>query len=169
MQAKQSQPRPGGAAGQAVRIDLGVVRCFGDGDLGLSGQVSGWAAPEDAHCWNDGPEAVLQVVAQQPEFRCVLVIGGAALVNKLCPRQDMTVFVNGYRLGFWRLMDAQPVQLEVMIEPGQWHARGKDATLSLAFHMPGSLRLSTVQPHGDDRELGFCFHTIALFPAPHER
>lgn len=168
MQASHLRLLPA-AAGQAVRIEIGMVRCFGGGDLGTAGQGSGWAAPEPTHCWNDGAEAVFNLVTLQPDFRCVLVVAGAPLVTKACPRQDVTLFGNGYRLGFWRLTDPRPVQLEAMIEPGQWRTHGKDASLSLAFHLPGSLRLSTVQAQGDDRELGFSFHTLAIFPAPHER
>jgi hypothetical protein len=41
--------------------------------------------------------------------------------------------------------------------------------MELAFHLPDSLRLSTVLAEGDDRELGFCFRTLALFSTSHGR
>ena len=168
MERARIERRPDGVS-NAIGIDIGTVRCFGTGDLGTAGQGAGWAAPEAAHCWNDGPEAALQLVTQRPDFRCVLVVVGAPLVATAARRQDVTLYGNGWRLGFWRLTQAVPVQLQAVIDPSQWRLDGKDATLDLAFHLPGSLRLSSVQADGDDRELGFCFHTLAIFPAPHER
>jgi hypothetical protein len=153
----------------ALQIDIGVVRCFGSGDINDTGLGRGWALPEDAHSWNDGPEAVLSLSTLRPDFRCVLVVEGAPLIGPARARQDVTLYVNGLRLGFWRLTDNAPAQLETLIEPAHWQARGRNAVLNLAFHLPDSVRLSTVQPDGDDRELGFCFRTLALFPAPHER
>jgi hypothetical protein len=168
MQGQLISPPPvKGDAG--LGVDIGVVRNFGSLDIGSAGLGHGWAAPEEAHSWNDGPEAVLTLSALRPDFRCVLVIEGAPLVAAEGARQDITLFVNGLRLGFWRLTDASPVQLETMIEPWHWQAHGQHGVLRLAFHLPDSLRLSSIEPDSDDRELGFCFRTLAIFPAPHER
>jgi hypothetical protein len=157
------------ASVNALTTDIGVIRCFGLGDIGAAALGRGWAAPEDAHNWNDGPEAQLTLVVVRPDFRCVLVVEGAPLLDPAQPYQDICVFVNGWRLGFWRLTDAAPVQLELMVEPFHWRAAGPNGVLDLAFHLPNSLRLSSVRADGDVRELGFCFRTVAVFPAPHER
>jgi hypothetical protein len=157
-----------GSGSAALTLDFGVVRCFGSADIGRQGLGHGWSAPEDAHCWNDGPEVKLTLAAARPDFRCVLVVEGTPLVGAARAAQDMTLYVNGWRLGFWRLTDASSVQLETMIDPGHWQIHGLEGLLDIAFHLPGSLRLSTVEPHGDDRELGFCFRTLALLPVPHD-
>jgi len=153
----------------ALNTDIGVVRCFGGDDIREAGMVRGWAAPEDAHSWNDGPEAVLVLAADRPDFPCALVVEGAPLIVPARQRQDATLYVNGLRLGFWRLTEARTTQLEVLVEPSHWLARGDAGVLTLAWHLPDSLRLSSIEAAGDDRELGFCFRTLALFPAPHER
>jgi hypothetical protein len=153
----------------ALNTDIGVVRCFGSGDIREAGMVRGWAAPEDAHSWNDRPDAVLVLTADRADFPRALMVEGAPLIVPARPRQDTMLYVNGLRLGFWRLSEAKTTQLEVLVEPSHRLARGDAAVLTLAWHLPDSLRLSTIEAAGDDRELGFCFRTPALFPAPHER
>jgi len=153
----------------ALNTDIGVVRCFGSGDVRDAGMIRGWAAPEDSHSWNDGPEAVLMLATARPDFSCALVVEGAPLIVPARKRQDVTLYVNGLRLGFWRLTEAKNTPLEVLVEPSHWLTRGDAAVLTLAWHLPDSLRLSTIEPADDDRELGFCFRTLALFAASHER
>ncbi len=147
-----------------LALQISVIRSFGLQDISTAGLVGGWAAPEEAHTWNDGPETVLALTALRPDFRCVLVVEGAPLVGPANPRQDITLYANGLRVGFWRLTSPRQAKLEALIEPGHWRAQGMEGFITLAFHLPNSLRLSTVQPDGDDRELGFCFRTLAIFP-----
>jgi len=150
----------------ALALDIGTVRRFGRKDIGARGLASGWATPEEAHCWNDGPEAVLSLATAPPDFRCVLVIEVVPLINAAAAKQDVTFFGNGLRLGFWRLTTEEPAQLEALIEPKCWRLQDGAAILDLAVNLPDSLRLSRIQSNGDDRELGLCFRTLALFPAP---
>jgi hypothetical protein len=145
--------------------DIGLVRCFGSGDIAGAGLGRGWAAPEESHCWNDGPDALLTLATARAERLAALVIEGAPLIVPARRRQDLTLYGNGLRLGFWRFSEPRTAQLEVLIEPWHWRRRGEFHVLALAFHLPDSLRLSSIEPNGDDRELGFCFRTLALFAA----
>jgi hypothetical protein len=152
----------------ALETEIGLVRCFGVAEINLAGLVSGWAAPEDGHSWNDGPEVVLAVRAQRPRGRTILAIEGVPLIVPACPKQDITLYINGWRLGFWRLTQANSVRLQVLVEPTHWHGHGADGLLVATWHLPDSLRLSTLTSDGDDRELGFCFRTLALLPVEEE-
>ncbi len=158
---------------ETLHAEPGLVRCFGTGDIGQTGLAEGWAAPEEAHNWNDGAEAVILLSTQAPKEASVLVVEGAPLVVPTQPHQDVILYVNGLRLGFWRLANPRNVQLRATIEPEHVLIRGGTAgnprgVLRVAFHLPDSLRLSAIQSDGDDRELGFCFRTLALLPASHE-
>jgi hypothetical protein len=164
-------PDATGLSAGPLHSECGLVRCFGTGDIGQAGLAQGWAAPEDAHNWNDGPEAVLLLTTAVPSSPCLLVVEGAPLIVPSRQRQDITLYANGIRLGFWRLTNARNIQLRVTIEPEHVLTRddadGPLGVLHLAFHLPDSLRLSAIQAEGDDRELGFCFRTLALLPAAH--
>lgn len=170
------------AAVPPLRVEIGVVRAFGLTDIGTNGLISGWSAPETAHNWNDGPEAVMAIATRRPDFPCTLVLEGAPLLGGPLRHQDMAVFAGGLRLGFWRLRPGSVAPgashvLEVPVPPTAWRTQADDigglsqpgdtGGLRLHFHLPGSMRLSELQPDGDDRELGFCFRTLALFPAAH--
>jgi len=116
----------------ALNTDIGVVRCFGGDDIREAGMVRGWAAPEDAHSWNDGPEAVLVLAADRPDFPCALVVEGAPLIVPARQRQDATLYVNGLRLGFWRLTDAARSAGRAVALAGAGRCRGADARVAPA-------------------------------------
>ena len=147
-------------------LEQGVTRCFGTGDIGTAGLVQGWAAPEPAHNWNDGPQASLLLAVPRPAAACQLVLEGVPLSVAGHTRQDVTCYVNGLRLGFWRLTSPHLVQLAVRLETAHFAAAaGNECVLRVDMHVPDSLRLSSLQTEGDHRELGFCFRTLALLPA----
>jgi hypothetical protein len=152
----------------ALNTTIGVVRCFGNGDIRESGLRAGWAAPEDAHNWNDGPESLLTVAAPPTALPVILAIEGVPLILPACVVQEITLYANGLRVGFWRLREARAARLDVVIEPEYWHHRGAAGVLNLAFHLPHSLRLSSIDADGDHRELGFSFRTLALLPASND-
>jgi hypothetical protein len=154
------------AALKAIQSDstwvIGATRLFGNFDLAGTGLVSGWAAPEDPHIWNDGPEAVLQIVMEPVKRPLRLSIEGSPFIGGNCTFQDITLYVNGMRVGFWRLRDTKSYILSATIEPEQVLERNNKALLSCAWHLPRSARPADIGLGRDTRELGFCFRSATV-------
>ncbi|WP_459696627.1 hypothetical protein [Acidisoma sp. C75] len=141
---------------------FGVTRLFGNHDLGESGLISGWAGPEDGHVWNDGPEALMHAVFEPTNRPVTLTIEGIPFLGGTIPFQDLTLYVNGARLGFWRLSQPKVCTIEAIIEPEHIFLRQGYSVLSCAFHMPGATRPVEIGLGSDTRALAFCFHSICL-------
>jgi len=145
--------------------ELGVTRFFGRGDIGARNLLSGWAEAEDNHNWNDGPEAALvMTLRQRPEESCLLSVEGRPFLAPGVPRQDVTLFVNGFRVAFWRLGAGETVILEAEIEPEMWLIRRGGALARCAWHLPDSTRPRDISGVQDQRQLGFCFQSMTLWP-----
>lgn len=152
----------------ALDCETGVVRLFGTADIGTQGQVAGWAEPEDGHLWNDGVEATLLLAVRAPPPRLLLLLGGEPYVTRVRPAQEVTLFGNGLRIGYWRMTQRAEITLAVPLEPEWWLARGSRALLRLGLHMPHSVRPKDIADGPDGRELGFCFRTLCLQPIADE-
>ncbi len=152
-------------AGDAVMCENGVSRSFGKFDIGTSGLLSGWAVPEEAHVWNDGPEVVLKVRTPTSQGSLHVTFEGTPFLNASCDSQDVTLYANGYFVGFWRLTEQKDYQIRVTLEPEQLHHRDGTAVIKLIWYVPHSVRPSEVAAGNDTRELGFCFHAISVTEA----
>ncbi len=145
-----------------VTCEPGVTRLFGDGDLGRHGLLSGWAAPEEGHVWNDGPEAVLRLRTGRPRAPCTLTFEGEPFLGQGCARQDLVLYLNGFRIGFWRLTEPRTYRLAATIEPEQLFERDGAAVARCIWHLPHSVRPAVLGQGTDTRELGFCFRTLTI-------
>ncbi len=152
----------------ALACEVGVVRLFGSADIGTQGQIAGWAEPEDGHLWNDGVEAVLLLAVRAPPPRLLLILGGEPYVTRIRPMQEVTLFGNGLRIGYWRMTQRAETTLRVPLEPEWWLRRGPRALLRLGLHLPHSVRPKDIADGPDGRELGFCFRTLCLQPLADE-
>jgi hypothetical protein len=130
-----------------------------------------WAAPEDTHHWNDGFEAALALgLERMPASRILLRVEGRPYLNATVMRQDLAIYFNGCRLGFWRFVASDGVLIEAVVEPEYWFDRGGTASGTCVFHMPESRRPRDVGDAEDDRLLGFCFQSFMLAaPVPRLR
>ena len=147
----------------SLRMEAGIIRLFGKGDIASRGLVGGWAAPEEGHIWNDGLEAVQTIeLAQQPAAALTIVVEGVPYVYGNASRQDITLFANGYRLGAWRFSERRLATLTALVEPEHWFIRNGAASLRLTWHLPGSARPSDIGDGPDGRIIGFAFRTICL-------
>jgi len=142
----------------------GVTRLFGEADIATQGLISGWSDPEEGHNWNDGPEAICVLSTKPPVTRLLLVLMGEPYVNRARPLQDVTLFGNGYRLGYWRLSVRAETALMVALEPEWWLTRGPRAILRLHVHVPNSIRPKDINDGPDGRELALCCRSICLRP-----
>jgi hypothetical protein len=151
--------------------ELGVPCYFGRKGLARQHLVSGWAAPEDTHHWNDGFEAALALgLERMPASRILLRVEGRPYLNATVMRQDLAIYFNGCRLGFWRFVASDGVLIEAVVEPEYWFDRGGTASGTCVFHMPESRRPRDVGDAEDDRLLGFCFQSFMLAaPVPRLR
>src|SRR4051812_7892109 len=104
-------PKP---AAEAV-LDAGISPLFGNGDIAGEGMLSGWAFPEDTHNWNDGVEATFSLAVKATGGAFELVIEGAPLIDRKYPKQEITLYVNGFRVGYWNLYDNKPQSLTALI------------------------------------------------------
>ena len=148
--------------GGEARLELGVTRSFGRFDIDHSGLKSGWAEPEDAHNWNDGCEAVLNVLVAHPASSCTIEFTGEPYLNEQCLHQDVIFHVNGYHVGHWRLSQQQSCTLLVKIEPEQIFRRGDMALLRCSWSFPDGVTPASLGISGDFRSLGFCFRSITI-------
>ncbi len=145
-----------------VALNLGINRLFGTRDIGSSGLVSGWSLPEEAHTWNDGLEAVINLSISTVRQPCRLIFEGEPFLGEECPRQDVHVYVNGFRLGYWRLTESRTYEMSVIIEPEQLFQRQRHTIARCVWHLPNSIRPADIGTGSDSRELGFCFRSITL-------
>ena len=150
---------------QDVEFDLGIARSFGTRDMGASGLVSGWSEPEEGHVWNDGFDCVLQFAAPSLRKPCRLSFEGQPFIGKDCPRQDVVLFINGFRAGFWRLEESRLYTLAADIEPEHLFQRQGHTVGKCTWHLPDSVRPIDHGLGDDSRMLGFCFRSIALVPS----
>lgn len=142
--------------------EIGTTRLFGNFDLGTAGLISGWSAPEDPHIWNDGPEAVMQIMTEPVRRTLRITLEATPFINSMVPSQEVTLYVNGARIGFWRLRDSKSYLLSATIEPEQIFERDGKALLTCSFHIPKSVKPVDIGAGKDGRELGLCFRSITL-------
>jgi hypothetical protein len=147
----------------AAPNELGVPCYFGRKGLARHYLLTGWAAAEDTHHWNDGYDATLTLMLDfQPVSRLDLRVEGRPYVSPAVPRQDMEVYFNGLRLGFWRLNGREDSVIEATIEPEFWFNRDGVSLGTCVFHLPGSCRPRDIGEAADDRRLGFCFQSFTV-------
>jgi hypothetical protein len=143
--------------------EIGTTRLFGNYDLGSAGMLSGWAPPEDPHNWNDGPEASLQVILSGAVRRALkITIEGSPFIGGNTTFQDLTLYVNGARIGFWRLTQSKSYTLTAVVESEHLFERGSNTVLNCAFYLPMSVKPADISLGKDTRALGFCFRSIAI-------
>ena len=151
----------------APEFEFGVTRFFGRGDLSDCYFDGGWAAPEENHSWNDGIDvAILVPVKSAPKKPCVLKVRGVPNLNDAIRLQDVTLYVNGHRAGFWRMEMRQTTALTARIEPEFWVERNGHGLARCVFHIPGSARPSESSGVNDKRQLGFCFQDLTIDVLP---
>jgi hypothetical protein len=149
---------------QVATIDkLNTTRFFGRADLVADRMLFGWAAPEDNHNWNDGPEVgyVLKLTPP-PSKTCRIRVEGVAFIEEKIPAQEITLYVNGVRLGWWRITTTKQVVLDAEIEPEQWITRGDVAIGNVRWHIPRSTSPREIGKGADERQLGFSFMSITV-------
>ena len=143
--------------------ELNVIRFFGAGDIGSSRLLFGWAKPEENHNWNDGFDVGYMLnLSSPPKQTCRIRVEGRAYTHQDVPCQEMTMYVNGLRLGWWSISDPAPQVLDVIVEPEQWLVRDNMALARIAWYIPTSVRPCDLSVDGDERQLGFCFHSITV-------
>jgi hypothetical protein len=148
---------------QIFSAELGITRYFGLGDISGKSLLHGWAVPEETHNWNDGYDTSLTIsLPNPPETVCVLTIEGRPHLAPGLSRQDITLFFNGRRLGFWRLDRLEGFHLAAEIEPEFWLMRQRGVFGKCIWHLPDSTRPSAISGIQDDRLLGLCFQSITI-------
>jgi len=124
--------------------------------------VAGWSLPEEAHAWNDGLLTTLNLSLEKPSAPCTLVFEGQPFVNASCSSQDLTLYVNGFFIGFWRLTEPRDYRLTASLHPEHFLERDGHAVASFCWMLPQSTRPADIGLAADDRQLGFCFRTFLL-------
>jgi len=143
--------------------ELGVPCYFGRKGLAQQHLLQGWASAEDTHHWNDGLDASLALsLATPPTQRLHLRVEGRPYLSARVPRQEITLYFNGARLGFWRFDRLEGALMEAVIEPEHWFSRADAAYGLCVFHIPESRRPHDIGEAADDRQLGFCFQSFTL-------
>lgn len=141
---------------------LGSEVALGADPQAKAAMVSGWAQPEGPHVWNDGPESRMLLAVSETGRPLILSVTGIPLIHQQRPFQEITLFVNGYRLGFWRMRRADVSLLSATIAPEQMRVSAGCSQMQLDWHIPFSVSPSALGAGADGRELGFCFQTLSL-------
>jgi hypothetical protein len=147
---------------RAVDFEARTIRIFGERDIAPALSSDGWASPEEGHVWNDGTEATLTISHPIENEACLITFSGRPFVNHVHPSQEITLYVNGLRLGCWTLDESRLYTLQAVIEPEQWLRRNGIGILKCTWHLPDSVRPVDVGAGSDHRRLGFCFQAIGL-------
>jgi len=147
--------------------ELDATLFFGRDGLARKNLLQHWAQPEESHHWNDGIEPSLALfLGLRPATRLYLTVEVRPHLGPGLPRQDVTLYFNGFRLGFWRLERLDGFRLTTEIEPEFWFGREGGAWAKCTWHLPNSTAPSALAPTQDHRLLGLCFQSLALTLAP---
>ncbi len=145
-------------------LPQGKPRAFGQEDIALSGLASGWAQCEPGHAWTDGFDATLLLATPRTEREMTLIIEAEPYVTRQNPVQDVTLFLNGARAGFWRLSHRRVTALTTWIDPAWWRQSDQISQLRAVFHLPQSVSPAELGDGQDQRCLGLSFRRISLHP-----
>ena len=148
---------------QTLWIEAGAVRLYNAADINGRGLISGWGPPEDRHTWNDGITAIQQIgMMREPTGPMTLTVEGVPYVLESHKQQEVTLYGNGFHLGFWRLTERRLMTLAARVEPEQWFVRRGLAHLRLTWILPNSVRPCDVNDGPDTRTLGLTFGTLTI-------
>jgi hypothetical protein len=151
----------------ALATDIGVLRLFGYADIADRGIGQGWSPREDGHNWNDGLDTSLTLWTDHvPPEPCAIMIEGSPYLPKAIAEQRMTLYVNGFRLGYWSMSENRSYTLQATIEPEFWLHRNDGGMLKITWHLPDSVKPIDIGDAEDHRQLGFCFRTLMLEAQP---
>lgn len=137
-----------------------MTRLFGDIDR--ASLLFGWSEPEDDHVWNNGPEAAHRIVIPHSDLPLVLSLEVLPFIGGSCLHQEVTLYVNGIRVKFWRLRTGEIHQLEAALPPHCIMGKGETALLNCIWHLPCSTSPQDAGVGGDLRELGLCFRALTI-------
>jgi hypothetical protein len=142
----------------------GETRHFGTEDIGTAGLLAGWAAAEPGHAWNDGFDATLRIATDRADQPMLLTLAAEPYVTRQNPIQDVTVYANGARAGFWRLTARDVAEMPIWIDPSWWTMQDGSATLRLVVFLPQSVSPRELGDGEDMRLLGLSFRSLTLSP-----
>lgn len=145
-------------------LQPGETRHFGTEDIGHAGLVGGWAGAEPGHAWNDGFDATLRIATDRADQPMLLMLAAEPYVTRQNPNQDVTVYANGARAGFWRLTIREVAQMPIWIDPSWWTTQGSHAELRLVVFLPQSVSPRELGDGEDMRLLGLSFRSLTLVP-----
>lgn len=93
-----------------------------------------------------------------------LEIQAEPYVTRQNPVQELTLYANGARAGFWRFSKREVIRFSACIDPMWWREQGDRSVLRLVFHMPQSVAPNDIGDGQDMRQLGFSFRSLTLIP-----
>jgi hypothetical protein len=145
-------------------LRIGFLERFGRDGIGRDGLISGWSDPEGEHLWSNGSTAVLLFGQRARPPALVFAADGEPYLPNDDYVQDITLYVNGWWAGFWRLGEKKNYVLEARIEPEWWVPRGDRNIARISFVIPNSACPVVVGGAKDQRSLGFCLRTLQFRP-----
>jgi len=146
----------------AMPLEPGVTRLFGNCDIGSSGMVSGWAPPEEAHSWNDGSGAIMELTVPTSDQPYTLEFEGEPFVDSECPSQEITLYCNGFWIAQWNFKERKSCTLVANVEPEQLFVRNGGFFGRLVWLLPDSTIPAGAKWNSDGRRLGFCFRALTI-------
>jgi len=131
---------------------------FGKGDAGVRFLGTGWAQPEDGFTWTNGTESVLRLPpCPVGGVSAMRITGRPFIVEGRLPSQEITIFLNGQRIGTGTIHDVVLIEFEI---PRAVIADRRP--LVIKFVIPGASRPDQLKQIADDRLLGFSLETVTI-------
>jgi hypothetical protein len=148
-----------------LSLPSGASRLFGAEDIGETGMLAGWSDVEPGHAWNNGIDATLLVATRPTPGPAELVISLEPYVTRQNPFQELTLYANGARAGFWQFSRREVESISAWIDPFWWRELHDRAVLRLVLHMPQAVCPREIGDGEDMRKLAFSFRSITLLPS----
>jgi hypothetical protein len=143
-------------------LEIDSINNFGVLDLEVNGLTAGWSAPEVGHTWNDGREAIFECGVKGLTGGCVVEFSGTPFLHGGVDHQEIYLYINGFRMGYWRLTESKDYALTVKLEAEQLFRRGEFSTMKCVWFFPGAVKPVDMGINADSRALAFCFRSITI-------
>ena len=145
-----------------LSLQPGASRAFGAEDIAATGLLAGWSDVEPGHGWNNGIDATLLIATRPSPGPMELAISLEPYVTRQNPFQELTLYANGARAGYWQFSRREVETITAWIDPFWWRTHHDRAVLRLVLHMPQAVCPREIGDGEDMRKLAFSFRSIAL-------
>jgi hypothetical protein len=132
---------------------------FGSNGTAQSYQLSGWSGPEQGFTWTNAHHTVLAIRMEKPDSGLIMKISASPyLGNGSAAQQQVTVLVNGHRVGDWVFNKPGFQEKTIAIPPSVL----ADEIQYISFELPGAISPKKLGRSEDGRDLALAFRSLEI-------